>query len=114
MSTNKELNVYSGEDAILDYLNPDKTPPTPLVELPNHKFANDDRIRIFAKVHSAHPLNNVKAFPAFNMLEKAKRDGEIKPGITKEIVEYSSGSTIMSLSVIARQYVSAILLPLTH
>ncbi|TIB59850.1 hypothetical protein E3P78_03390 [Wallemia ichthyophaga] len=103
MSTNKELNVYSGEDAILDYLNPDKTPPTPLVELPNHKFANDDRIRIFAKVHSAHPLNNVKAFPAFNMLEKAKRDGEIKPGITKEIVEYSSGSTIMSLSVVARQ-----------
>lgn len=104
MSTDKELNVYSGEDAIYNYLHPDKTPPTPLVELPNHRFSNgNDKIRIWAKLHCAHPLNNVKAFPAFNMLEKAKNNNEIKEGVTKEIVEYSSGSTIMSLSVIARQ-----------
>ncbi|TIB99486.1 tryptophan synthase beta subunit-like PLP-dependent enzyme [Wallemia mellicola] len=102
MSVDKENNVYSGQDAIYNYLHPDKTPPTPLVELPNHQFSND-KVRIWAKLHSAHPLSNVKAFPAFNMLEKAKSTNMIKDGLTKEIVEYSSGSTIMSLGVIARQ-----------
>ena len=104
MTTNNPHNVYSGEDAVLKYLHPDHTPPTPLVELPNHKYANSgNKIRIYAKLHCAHPLNNVKAFPAFNMLEKAKNCNDIEQGKTKEIVEYSSGSTIMSLGIIARQ-----------
>ena len=102
------LNVYSGLNSIQDYCNPDKTPMTPLVELPNHEFVND-KVRIWAKLQSAHPLSNVKAYPALNMLQNAIEKKEILDDQTKEIVEYSSGSTVMSLGVLARQLSKTIL-----
>jgi hypothetical protein len=57
-------NVYSGPDAIRQYFDPDRCPPLPLVELPqtlNPYY--EDGVRIFAKMMSMHPANNVKIMP---------------------------------------------------
>ena len=86
---------------------------TPLVELPNHEFVND-KVRIWAKLQSAHPLSNVKAYPALNMLQNAIEKKEILDDQTKEIVEYSSGSTVMSLGVLARQLSKTIFKKIPH
>ncbi|KAF9888878.1 hypothetical protein FE257_008248 [Aspergillus nanangensis] len=92
-----ELNVYFGPDSLKKYFNPDSQPPLPLVELPEHlnPFYKDG-VRIYAKLMTVHPANNVKAMPAMNMLESA-----VTPQ-TKTIIEYSSGSTVISMSMIAR------------
>lgn len=62
--SNSHLNVYSGPDSLRDYHNPDKQPPLPLVEIPLslNPFRQDD-VRIYAKMMSTLPANNVKALP---------------------------------------------------
>ncbi|KAL2365438.1 hypothetical protein RJZ56_001682 [Blastomyces dermatitidis] len=92
------LNVYSGPDALKKYFNPDFQPPLPLVEVPEalNPFYQDG-VRIYAKMMTMHPANNVKAIPAMNMLESS-----VVPGKTKTIIEYSSGSTVISMAMIAR------------
>jgi hypothetical protein len=58
------LNVYSGPDALQKYFDPHLHPPLPLVEIPrtlNPYYA--DGVRIFAKMMSTHPANNVKIIP---------------------------------------------------
>jgi cysteine synthase len=100
MSLPNLLNVYSGPDAVQKYFDPQLHPPLPLVELPqalNPYY--DDGVRIWAKMMSAHPANNVKIMPAMNMLN----DG-VKPEQTKTVVEYSSGSTVISLALASRIY----------
>jgi hypothetical protein len=64
MSTSNHLNVYSGRDAIQQYFDPDIHPPLPLVEIPQtlNPFY-EDGVRIFAKMMSMHPANNVKIMP---------------------------------------------------
>lgn len=72
------LNVFSGDNAILDYLNPESQIFTPLVELP--KILNPfygDGVRIYAKLLNTLPLTNVKSIPAFNMLQEMSRKGEL-------------------------------------
>ncbi|KAF4585627.1 cysteine synthase B [Ophiocordyceps camponoti-floridani] len=92
------LNVYRGPDAVRDYLDPDSSPPLPLVEIPDRLNPHRELgVRIYAKMMSMHPVNNVKAIPALNLLANA-----IEPGKTKTVVEYSSGSTVLSMSLIAR------------
>lgn len=65
MATNmNERNVYFGTDSLKKYFNPDCQPPLPLVELP--EYLNPyyrDGIRIYAKMMTMHPANNVKAMP---------------------------------------------------
>jgi hypothetical protein len=63
VSTNL-LNVYHGPDAIQQYFDPEKHPPLPLVEIPQklNPYYNDG-VRIFAKMMSMHPANNVKIMP---------------------------------------------------
>jgi len=95
------LNVFSGDNAILDYLNPESQIFTPLVELP--KILNpfyDDGVRIYAKLLNTLPLTNVKSIPAFNMLKEMDRKGELDNIHT--IIENSSGNTVLSLAVIGR------------
>jgi cysteine synthase len=82
-----QANVFSGPDALWEYIHPDFGPPTPLVELPQHPFRSHG-VRIYAKMLSQQPLANVKGLPAMNMLEKARSDRFITEE-TKEIVEYS-------------------------
>ncbi|PYI12023.1 tryptophan synthase beta subunit-like PLP-dependent enzyme [Aspergillus sclerotiicarbonarius CBS 121057] len=98
MANVNEHNVYFGPDALKKYFDPDSQPPLPLVELPERLNPyHQDGVRIYAKMMTMHPANNVKAMPAMNMLESA-----VVPGRTKTIVEYSSGSTVISMSMIAR------------
>ncbi|KAJ4377314.1 hypothetical protein N0V83_000139 [Neocucurbitaria cava] len=100
MASTKPLNVYSGPDAIRKYFDPDTHPPLPLVELPQHLNPfYEDGVRIYAKMMSMHPANNVKIMPAMNMLAK-----EVVPEKTKTVIEYSSGSTVISLALASRIY----------
>lgn len=94
-------NVFFGENSVLDYLNPDKNPPTPLIEIPKNLNPYKDRnIRIFAKLMNQLPLANVKSLPAYNMLVEAKKEKKLDKVDT--IIENSSGNTFLSLAVISR------------
>ncbi|OTB02575.1 hypothetical protein M426DRAFT_74518 [Hypoxylon sp. CI-4A] len=100
MSNNNFLNVYRGPNSVRDYFDPDSTPPLPLVELPEKLNPyRQNGVRIYAKMMTMHPANNVKAMPALNLLEKT-----VVPGKTDTIIEYSSGSTVISMSLISRVY----------
>lgn len=64
MAAINPLNVYSGPDALRKYFDPEFQPPLPLVEIP--KTLNpfyDDGVRIYGKMMSMHPANNVKIMP---------------------------------------------------
>ena len=98
MASRNQLNVYSGPDALKKYFDPDHQPMLPLVEIPSHLNSNyDDGVRIYAKMMSMHPSNNVKIMPALNMLAQ-----DVQPGTTTTVVEYSSGSTVISLALVSR------------
>jgi cysteine synthase len=97
------LNVYNGKHSVRDFLDPGKHPYLPLVEIPpelNPFLA--DGVRIFAKLMTFSPLGNVKALPAFNMLHEEHRRGELE-GV-KTAVENSSGNTVSSVAIVARQF----------
>lgn len=92
-----KMNVYKGRDSMRDYYNPDEQPPLPLVELPDalNPFRGDG-VRIYAKMMTALPAQNIKALPALNMLQEGGSSA------LKTIVEPSSGSTVTSLAIISR------------
>ncbi len=96
-------NVFEGSSAIRDFLDPGKNTYLPLVELPStlNPFAGDN-VRIFAKLMNMMPLGNVKAAPAFNMIEEKYLNGELE-GVRK-IVENSSGNTVSSVALVARHF----------
>lgn len=95
---NRPDNVFSGPDAVKNFLDPDRNPPLPLVELPEslNPFAAQ-KVRIFAKLLYLLPLLNLKSLPVLSMLRDA---GEKLDGV-HTIVENSSGNTAFSLAVIA-------------
>jgi cysteine synthase A len=99
----KPLNVFKGPNAVRDFLDPGRLPYLPLVEIPGtlNPFAGD-RVRIFAKLMSISPLANVKALPAYNMMRQHYRRGELD-GVT-HAVESSSGNTVFSIALAARQF----------
>ncbi|KAF2256148.1 cysteine synthase-like protein B [Trematosphaeria pertusa] len=100
MASNNPLNVYSGPDALKKFFDPDCQPPIPLVEIPaSLNPYHGDGVRIYAKMMSMHPANNVKILPAMNMLASG-----VQPEKTKTVVEYSSGSTVISLAMASRIY----------
>lgn len=85
------MNVFRGENSLIDYFNPDKNPPLPLVELP--KALNpyyDDGVRVYAKMLTVLPATNVKSLPG-------KYNGSVANGLSprerKEVVEGGKGST---------------------
>ena len=94
----KNLNVFRGRNSAMDFLNPDKNFPVPLVEIPEaiNPF-HDDGVRIHAKLLNMLPLSNVKSLPAFNMLEEADKKGN-----AEKLIESSSGNTVLSLAVLGR------------
>jgi len=97
----KILNTFEGSNAVLDFLNPDNAPYTPLVEIPDHLNPyRKNGVRIFAKLMNMLPLSNVKSLPAYNMLLDRKNKGGLD-GIDT-VIENSSGNTVFSLAVIAR------------
>ncbi|TDZ61130.1 Cysteine synthase [Colletotrichum trifolii] len=72
----QDNNVFSGPHSVADYFDPDKNPLLPLVEIP-------DRLNPYRE-------------DALNMLRE-RQDAH-----DKKIVEASSGSTVLSLGIIAR------------
>ncbi|KAF2259376.1 cysteine synthase B [Lojkania enalia] len=97
MASQNPLNVYRGEDSIRDYHDPDKAPLLPLVELPYRiNPYHGQGVRIYAKMMNDLPAHNVKALPALNLLREHMRPD------TRTIVEYSSGSTVISLAILSR------------
>lgn len=100
-NTDKILNTFEGSHAVLDFLNPDNAPYTPLVEIPDHLNPyRKDGVRIFAKLMNMLPLANVKSLPAYNMLLDKKEKGQLDGVDT--VIENSSGNTVFSLAVISR------------
>lgn len=93
------MNVFSGPDSLKNYYDPDQNPPLPLVEIPRHLNPfHDQGVRIYAKMMTMLPAHNVKELPALSMLSAPDA---VNPE-TKTVVEYSSGSTVISMGIIAR------------
>ncbi|KAL1998574.1 hypothetical protein VTN02DRAFT_5952 [Thermoascus thermophilus] len=99
MAQHNPLNLYTGPNSVVDYHNPECQPPLPLVEIPErlNPFRRDG-VRIYAKMMTMLPIHNVKSLPALRLLQK----GNGVDANTKTVVEYSSGSTIISMAVLAK------------
>jgi cysteine synthase len=95
------VNVFTGQGAIRDFLDPDCSPALPLVELPENlnPFASQ-KVRLFAKLMYLLPLLNLKSLPVLNMLTEASGNLE---GV-HTLVENSSGNTVFSLAIMARLF----------
>jgi cysteine synthase/rhodanese-related sulfurtransferase len=101
MKFSKLNNVFSGENSVIDFINPDYSNPAPLVEIPKELNPYwQDGVRIFAKLMNMTPLGNVKSLPALNMLLEASKSGKLKNVDT--LIENSSGNTVFSMSAIAK------------
>ena len=70
---------------------------TPLVQL--HRLADPKGARVFVKMEFLNPGGSIKDRMALHIIEKAEKDGRLKPGGT--IVENTSGNTGMGLALIA-------------
>ncbi|KAF2867714.1 cysteine synthase B [Massariosphaeria phaeospora] len=91
------LNVFKGPNALQDFFDPDRNPPLPLVEIPMElNPLHKDGVRIFAKILTQLPAQNVKSLPALRMLRNEPEAHRQK------IVEASSGSTVLSLGMVSR------------
>ncbi|KAJ4143317.1 hypothetical protein NW765_000459 [Fusarium oxysporum] len=100
MTASEHLNVFKGPESVRNYFDPEQSPPLPLVEIPDSLNPyRQDGVRIYAKMMTMHPATNVKVMPAMNLLEKG-----VEPGKTKTIVESSSGSTVISMAMVARAF----------
>jgi cystathionine beta-synthase len=71
---------------------------TPLVFLKN--ISKETKAKIYAKLEFMNPGGSVKDRIAKYMIEKAEKEGRIKPGDT--IIENSSGNTAMGLAIVCR------------
>ena len=72
---------------------------TPLVRL--NRVTADLRAEVWAKLEFLNPMGSVKDRIARYMIEKAEREGRLKPGDL--ILENSSGSTALGLALMAIQ-----------
>ncbi|KAF2019957.1 cysteine synthase [Aaosphaeria arxii CBS 175.79] len=91
------LNVFRGPESVAQYFDPDYNPPLPLIEIPDRlNPLRGDNVRIYAKMLTCLPAQNVKSLPALHMLRNEPKARDLK------IAEASSGSTILSLGIIAR------------
>ncbi len=96
-----DQSVFCGLTAIKDFLHPERHPPIPLVELPEHLNPfQKEGVRVFAKLMYLLPLLNVKSLPALNLLLAAQAAGRLEGVHT--LVEASSGNTAFSLTIFAK------------
>ena len=72
---------------------------TPIVKLKN--ISSEFKANIYAKMEFLNPGGSIKDRIARYMIEKAEREGKIKPGDT--VIENSSGNTAMGLAIVCRQ-----------
>src|SRR3990167_9010793 len=103
LETSTDLNLYAGPNALLDYLDPAKQPPTPLVELPPelNPFYNQ-QVRVFAKLLFMTPAFNSKLIAARSLFDEAKAKGRL--GGVHTLYENSSGNKILADALLARYF----------
>lgn len=70
---------------------------TPLIQIENPD--QNENVKIFAKLEGFNPTGSIKDRIALAMVEKAEKDGTLRPG--KIIIEPTSGNTGISLAMIA-------------
>jgi [CysO sulfur-carrier protein]-thiocarboxylate-dependent cysteine synthase len=80
-------------DSLLDSLGG-----TPLVGLP--RLSPSAEVRLWAKLEDRNPTGSVKDRPALWMIQRAEKEGLLKPGDT--ILEPTSGNTGISLAMAAK------------
>lgn len=87
---------YLGSGGLSGYLSPSRNDYIPLVELPEslNPYLQSHGIRLSAKLMNTLPLGNVKSLPAHSLLAS-------KQSVGKNIVESSSGNTVMSMGLLA-------------
>jgi [CysO sulfur-carrier protein]-thiocarboxylate-dependent cysteine synthase len=71
---------------------------TPLIGLPRLSPTPD--VRLWAKLEDRNPTGSIKDRAALTMVERAEKDGTLRPGCT--ILEPTSGNTGISLAMAAR------------
>jgi hypothetical protein len=84
MASPNPLNVYKGQESIQKYFDPESAPPLPLVEIPDSLNPyRQDGVRIYAKMMTMHPANNVKAMPGtapcFGLYMLSSLDDSLEP-----------------------------------
>ena len=86
---------------------------TPLLKANNFIKANDLKANIYVKLEYFNPAGSVKDRIAKAMIEKAEKDGKLKPGAT--IIEPTSGNTGIGLASVAaaRGYKAILTMPET-
>ena len=100
----KSPGVFSGPNAIQDFLNPSHQSYTDMVELPTslNSLAKEN-VEVHAKLmFSSNPLMNVKSIPVYWMLKCAQDSGKLNGVHT--LVEATSGNTGFSLAIYARSF----------
>ena len=99
---NNKRKVFEGENAVFNFLKPDSLGPTAVVELPKelNPFQKDG-VRIFVKLLQLVPLFNIKSLPSYEMLSALSKKELSK---IKNLVEYSSGNTVLSLTVLSKHF----------
>jgi len=70
---------------------------TPLVKLA--RFCSGAASDVFAKVEFMNPMGSIKDRLARYLVEKAEREGRLRPGMT--LLEASSGNTAMGMAMVA-------------
>lgn len=102
-TANRGMNVFTGDDAVRDFMNPGELAYLPLVEIPAELNPfRPDGVRILAKLMTFTTLHNVKAVPAFNMIASAHERGDLEGVHT--VIENSSGNTVTALAVASRLF----------
>ncbi len=71
---------------------------TPIVELKRFKVGNAS---LFLKLENQNPGGSIKDRIGLSMIEKAEKDGKIKPGDT--LIEATAGNTGLGLALVAAQ-----------
>lgn len=67
MSHINHLNIFKGEDSLIKFFDPEEAPLLPLVELPSRLNPyHGDKVRIYCKLMTALPAQNVKALPGWS------------------------------------------------
>ncbi|KJZ71534.1 hypothetical protein HIM_09072 [Hirsutella minnesotensis 3608] len=99
MAASNPYNVFRGPDSLAQFYDPDQNPPLPLVEIPERlNPMRKHGVRIYAKLLTSLPAQNVKSLPVLNMLQQ--QDPQVFKH--KPLAEASSGSTAISLGIVAR------------
>lgn len=74
---------------------------TPIMRFNNEDYGIPKNVNIYAKLENRNPAGGIKDRTVMYMLDKAEKEGKIKPGYT--IAEATAGNTGIALAMIGKQ-----------